>query len=441
MLTPSETIPDQGAIVSKRRLIAELDGLVKQHGTGPALRAHVLSALRGALEQGRAEVRRRFEAVGSGTDCVRQNAYLMDQVIRALADHVTNCIYPAANPTAGELFAIAAVGGYGRGEMAPYSDVDLLFMLPYKRTPRVEQVFEYMLYILWDLGLKVGHAVRSVDECMRQAKADVTIRTSLLEARFLHGEEKLFNELRRRFAKEIVAGTGPAFIEAKLEERDTRHRRLGDSRYVLEPNIKEGKGGLRDLQTLFWIAKYYYKVDDVSELLDKQVLLAEEVAKFAKAQDFLLTVRCHLHYLTGRGEDRLTFDVQADISRRLGYTDHAGLIGVERFMKHYFLVAKDVGDLTRIFCANLEAEAKRLPRFSLLRLAQARKDIEGFLLDGERLNIRYDRQFKDNPLDTVRLFHVAQVHGLDIHPNALRALTLRSRRSALTTPDIRSSAR
>ena len=423
MLTPSETIADRRAIVSKRRLITELAELVKQHGTGPALRPYVLSALRDALEQGRVEVRRRFEAGGSGTDCVRQNAYLMDQVIRALADHAANGIYPAANPTAGELFAIAAVGGYGRGEMAPFSDVDLLFMLPYKRTPRVEQVFEYMLYILWDLGLKVGHAVRSVDECMRQAKADVTIRTSLLEARFLHGEEKLFNELRRRFAKEIVAGTGPAFIEAKLEERDARHRRLGDSRYVLEPNIKEGKGGLRDLQTLFWIAKYYYKVDDVSELLDKHVLLAEEVAKFAKAQDFLLTVRCHLHYVAGRGEDRLTFDVQADISRRLGYTDHAGLIGVERFMKHYFLVAKDVGDLTRIFCANLEAEAKRLPRFSLLRLAQARKDIEGFLLDGERLNIRYDRQFKDNPLDTIRLFHVAQVHGLDIHPNALRALT------------------
>jgi [protein-PII] uridylyltransferase len=423
MLTPSVTIPDRRTIVSKRRLITELAGLVEQHGTGPALRPHVLSTLREALEQGRAEVRRRFEAGGSGTDCVRQNAYLMDQVIRALAEHAATEIYPAANPTAGELFAIAAIGGYGRGEMAPYSDVDLLFMLPYKRTPRVEQVFEYMLYILWDLGLKVGHAVRSVDECMRQAKADVTIRTSLLEARFLHGEEKLFNELRRRFGKEIAAGTGPAFIEAKLAERDARHRRLGDSRYVLEPNIKEGKGGLRDLQTLFWIAKYYYNVENVSELLDKHVLLEEEVAKFAKAQDFLLTVRCHLHYLTSRGEDRLTFDVQADISRRLGYTDHAGLIGVERFMKHYFLVAKDVGDLTRIFCANLEAEAKRLPRFSLLRLAQARKDIEGFLLDGERLNIRYDRQFKDNPLDTIRLFYVAQVHGLDIHPNALRALT------------------
>ncbi|EWY40490.1 PII uridylyl-transferase [Skermanella stibiiresistens SB22] len=416
-------MPDRRAIVSKRRLGAELASLVEKHGTGPALRPHVLAALRQALEEGRAEVRRRLEAGGGGTDCVRQNAYLMDQVIRSLAEHAAGSIFPVANPTSGEHFAIVAIGGYGRGEMAPFSDVDLLFMLPYKKTPRVEQVFEYMLYILWDLGLKVGHAVRSVDECIRQAKADVTIRTSLLESRFLHGEEKLYNELRRRFTKDIVTGTGTAFIEAKLDERDTRHTRLGDSRYVLEPNIKEGKGGLRDLQTLFWIAKYYYQVDRVSELLEKGVLLEEEVAKFAKAQDFLLTVRCHLHYLAGRGEDRLTFDVQADISRRLGYVDHAGLIGVERFMKHYFLIAKDVGDLTRIFCANLEAEAKRQPRFSLRRLALTRKDVEGFLLDGERLNVRYDRQFKDNPVDTIRLFHVAQVNGLDIHPNALRALT------------------
>src|SRR3954469_24804718 len=267
MLTPSVTIPDRRTIVSKRRLITELAGLVEQHGTGPALRPHVLSALREALEQGRAEVRRRFEAGGSGTDCVRQNAYLMDQVIRALAAHAANGIYPAANPTAGELFAIAAIGGYGRGEMAPYSDVDLLFMLPYKRTPRVEQVFEYILYILWDLGLKVGHAVRSVDECIRQAKADVTIRTSLLESRFLHGEQKLYGELRRRFTKEIVAGTGPAFIEAKLAERDARHRRLGDSRYVLKPNVKDGKGGLRDLQTLFWIGKYVHGVERPAELV------------------------------------------------------------------------------------------------------------------------------------------------------------------------------
>jgi [protein-PII] uridylyltransferase len=424
MMPALDTIPDKRAIVSKRRLTSELEALADRHGTGEALRPHLLAALRETLASGRAEVRRRFENQEmDGAGCVQQNAYLIDQIIRAITEFAATHVFPTANPTRGEHFAVAATGGYGRAELAPFSDIDLLFLLPYKRTPVVEQVIEYLLYLLWDLGLKVGHAVRSVDDCMRMSRADATIRTSLLEARYLWGNQHLFGELKRRFAKEVVAGTGAEFIEAKLAERDERHRRLGDSRYVLEPNIKEGKGGLRDLQTLFWIAKYVHKVEEVGDLLARGVLLKEEAARFAKAQVFLWSVRCHLHYLTGRADDRLTFDVQPEISRRLGYTDHAGAIGVERFMKHYFLVAKDVGDLTRIFCANLEAESKRQPRLQFLRLSLSRREVEGFVLDGERLNVRYDRHFKDNPLDLIRLFHVAQEHRLDIHPNALRAVT------------------
>ena len=253
--------------------------------------------------------------------------------------------------------------------MAPYSDIDLLFLLPYKRTPHTEQVVEYLLYLLWDLGLKVGHSTRSVDECLRQAKADLTIRTALLEARYLWGEQALFAELKKRFDGDVVRGTAAAFVEAKLAERDARHQRVGDSRYQLEPNVKEGKGGLRDLHTLFWIAKYIYQVEDVAKLVERGVLSAEESNRFARAQSFLWTVRCHLHYIAGRAEERLTFDMQAEIGRRMGYTDHAGTRGVERFMKHYFLVAKDVGDLTRIFCAILEADQKRTPRPFLGALA------------------------------------------------------------------------
>ena len=418
-------IPNKRAIISRRKLTEELEALVAEHGTGDRLRPAVIACLRAALNNGRAEVRARFEAKGSGEDCVQQNCYLADRLIKTLADFTVQHIFPSANPTSGEVFDIAATGGYGRGELAPFSDIDLLFLLPYKRTPRVEQVVEYMLYILWDLGLKVGHAVRSVDDCIRQSKADVTIRTAILEGRYLWGPRKLFNELRKRFDREVVAGTGPEFVEAKLAERDNRHLKLGDSRYVLEPNLKDGKGGLRDLQTLFWIAKYLYRVEGVDELVGKKVLLPEEAQRFAKAQNFLWTARCHLHYLTGRLEDRLTFDVQTQISERMGYTEHAGTKGVERFMKHYFLVAKDVGDLTRIFCAALEAESKRPPKFNILRLAALtrRKDVEGFIVDGERLNVRNDRQFKEQPLDMIRLFHVAQQNDIDIHPHALRAIT------------------
>ncbi len=424
--TPLQSqIPNKAAIISSEALARELVALVDQHGTGDALRAPVLATFRAALAKGRQEVQRRFDEHGSGEACVRENCYLADRLIRTMAAFTLTHVFPSANPTMGEQFDIAATGGYGRGELAPFSDIDLLFLLPYKRTARVEQVVEYMLYMLWDLGLKVGHAVRSVDECIRQSKADITIRTAVLEARYLWGPHKLFIDLKKRFLKEVVAGTGTEFVEAKLAERDNRHQKLGDSRYVLEPNLKDGKGGLRDLQTLFWIAKYLYRVDDVAELVEKGVLLPEEAQRFAKAQNFLWTARCHIHYLTGRMEDRLTFDVQAEIGRRMGYTEHAGTKGVERFMKHYFLTAKDVGDLTRIFCAALEAELKRPPKFNILRLANLarRRDIEGFMLDGERLNVRHDRQFRDQPLDMIRLFHVAQDNDLDIHPNALRAIT------------------
>src|SRR5213076_3303995 len=294
--------------------------------------------------------------------------------------------------------------------------------LPYKQTPHTEQVIEYLLYLLWDLGLKVGQATRSVAECLRYAKADLTIRTALLEARYIWGEQALYTELRQRFDAEIARGSAAQFVEAKLAERDARHKRVGDSRYQLEPNIKEGKGGLRDLHTLFWIAKYIYRTDDVGKLVELGVLSAEEAQRFDRAQKFLWTVRCHIHYLAGRAEERLSFDLQTEIGRRMGYTDHAGSRGVERFMKHYFLVAKDVGDLTRIFCAILEADQSRR-RLSWTRWGNGRRALDGFKLDGERLTIPSDDFFKKDPVALIRLFHVAQQQDIDIHPRALRAAT------------------
>jgi [protein-PII] uridylyltransferase len=277
--------------------------------------------------------------------------------------------------------------------------------------------------MLWDLGLKVGHATRSIDECMRLAKRDLTIRTSILEARYLWGERDLFAEMRQRFDDEVVAGSGPEFVDAKLAERDQRHRRMGDSRYVLEPNIKEGKGGLRDLQTLFWIAKYLYRVSDVAGLVQRGVLTTDEAARFAKAQEFMWKVRCRLHYVAGRAEDRLTFDTQTVIGERLGYRDHAGTRGVERFMKHYYLTAKSVGDLTRIFCAALEAEHQRRPRLKLPRLNLFQRAPDGLAFEGGWVTLAEDAQFADNPINVLRLFHTAQERGLDVHPEALRAIT------------------
>lgn len=409
-------------IVNRRDLVVALDGLAAGEHDFGRLRPKLLNLFKKSLDDGRATVRERFERELSGTEAVRSLSYLMDQIVRTLHEFASTKVFPLANPTAGERMAVVAVGGYGRGELAPFSDIDLLFLLPYKATPNTEQVVEWMLYMLWDLGLKVGHSTRSVDECIRQAKGDITIRTALLEARYVSGDGALFAELKKRYADEVIDGNGMSFVEAKLHERDARHQRMGDSRYVVEPNIKEGKGGLRDLHTLFWIAKFLYRIDDVYELVKKGFLTEDEYATFAKAQDFLWTMRCTLHWLTGRAEERVTFDVQPEIALRMGYKHHAGTQRVERLMKHYYLVAKDVGDLTRIFCAAIEAEQKRPSRFSLAGLLRRRRDIDGFQLESDRLTVDDEKVFKKDPVKILRLFHVAQQHGIDIHPKALRAV-------------------
>jgi [protein-PII] uridylyltransferase len=404
-------------------------------GEATKLRNDAVRLIKTYLESGRAEIERRFVATNDGLECGRALGALMDEIVIALFDFADRLVFAAANPTTGERVALAAIGGFGRGPLAPYSDIDLLALVPYKRTARAEQIIEFLLYALWDLGLKVGQAVRSPEDCVRLGKADVLIRTSMMERRFLAGERALYADFDRRFAKSVETSDRRGFVEAKLAERDQRHKRGGDSRYMVEPNIKEGKGGLRDLQTLSWIASALHGVAFIPALAPLGLLLDEEAARFAKAEAFLWAVRCHLHFLTGRPEERLSFDVQVEIARRLGYTDHAGAVAVERFMKHYFLVAKDVGNLTRIFCAAFEADALGQPRF--WRSRAQRNRVDGFVLDGARLNIVAADQFQKDPVDMIRLFAAAQRGFYDIHPNALRAMT---RALRLIGPDLRADA-
>ncbi|MGQ3298599.1 [protein-PII] uridylyltransferase [Reyranella sp.] len=428
MAQPYDEIPDRRAIVRRRTLEEALAHLVEDLSDGgEPPRPPVLALLRDALTRGRAEIRRRFEEPGplknDGPAVLIATSYLMDQIIRVLFDFADQHAYPAANPSAAERLGVVATGGYGRGELAPLSDIDLLFLRPYKQTPRGEQIVEFMLYLLWDLGLKVGHATRTVDESLRYAERDQTIRTALLEARYLWGDRALFDELQRGFAQKFYVGDGRDFVDAKLAERDQRHHRMGDSRYVVEPNVKEGKGGLRDLHLLFWIAKYLYRVSEPGELVAKGVLTKEEARHFERAERFFSTVRCHIHYLTGRADDRLSFDLQREIAARLGYQDRPGSRGVERFTKHYYLHAKTVGDLTRIFVAALEDSRRRKPKLAALWQSLRPRELEGFRLDGERLAVTSPDAFTKDPVAILRLFHVAQENDLDIHPATLRLIT------------------
>ena len=410
----------QRQIIDRRALTARLAALAREEQNKVKRRPRMLALFKEALAAGRAEVRRRFEEHGDGTQTVRENCFLIDQLVRIVHDFAVDHELPQNIRTSGEAMSLVAVGGYGRGELSPQSDIDLLFLTPYKRTPWHEQIVEFILYTLWDMGLKVGQSTRSADECVRMAKADLTIRTALLEMRWLWGDQTLYFDLKRRYNADIIAGSGEEFIEAKLAERDARHATMGDTRYVLEPNVKEGKGGLRDLHTLYWLARYLYRVESMDQLVEQGILSKEARRRFAKAQAFLWTVRCHLHYVTERAEDRLTFDVQPEIARRMNYTDHAGTRGVERFMKHFFLVAKDVGDLTRLFCALAEEHHKRKPRVRLSKLLSLKRSkLEGFVVDGDRLTVADDDQFTRDPAAMIRLFHTALENGIDIHPQAL----------------------
>jgi len=388
-------------------------------------RAALLAYLRGVSQTGRAKAHDVLNMDGSGMGCARRISWLEDQIILHVFDFAIRHVYPATS----DIVAITAVGGYGRGTLAPGSDIDLLFLLPGKQTALSQKVIEFILYILWDMGMKVGHATRTIDECITLAKSDITIRTAILETRFICGNSALERELTTRFDKEIVRNTGAEFIAAKLAERDERHNRSGNTRYLVEPNVKEGKGGIRDLHTLFWITKYFYRVRDTAELVRLGVLSKSEYAAFQKAEDFLWAVRCHLHFVTGKAEDRLSFDHQQEVAEALGYHSRPGLSAVERFMKHYFLVAKNVGDLTRILCAALEDEqVKEQPGLSgvISRFTARKRKIAGtqdFVEDKGRIALATPDIFKRDPVNLLRLFHIADLNGLEFHPDALKSVT------------------
>ncbi|WP_445194040.1 [protein-PII] uridylyltransferase [Sphingomonas sp. Tas61C01] len=413
-------LPNRRAIIDRRALAEQIAGI---DGAAAALRRAVTAELKAALTAGREEIDRRLRVHPSrGLEAANAQAYLVDQLLRLLFDFTVQRLHPLSNPTTAERLTLLAVGGYGRGEMAPFSDVDIGFLTPWKQTPWAEQVIESMLYALWDLGLKIGHSSRSLDEMVRQAKGDTTVRTALLEARFVCGDTELYEEAALRFKSEVQRGTERQFIADKLAERDVRHRKMGDTRYVVEPNVKEGKGGLRDLHALFWIGKYIYDVQRAAELVEVGLFTKAEYRQFHRADNWLQAVRCHLHTITKRPEDRLTFDVQREIAERMRFSDRPGKSAVERFMQYYFLQAKAVGDLTGVFLAHLDEQfAARGRRFGLPSLRRRPGKLHGFVLDRGRLALPDEGFFAADPVRLIEMFQLADLHALEIHPLAMRA--------------------
>ncbi len=366
--------------------------------------------------------RRLSEGMG-GLQVARSLARYRNATIEAILDLAG--VRTEREPGPGSGFTVTAVGGYGRGALAPYSDIDLLFIVGDADDPWAKRMVEILLYTLWDLGPTIGHATRTVEQCIELSHADMTVRTSVLEARYLAGDPTLFEDLRDRYWGE-VAKSVTDFVDAKLHERDLRHARDDNAQYRVEPNLKDGQGGLRDLHTLYWVAKYVYRVEHPAEFVDAGLLTTPEFQAFERAAAFLWDVRCHLHFLAGRPEERLTFDVQGDLADRLRYEDRPGLQGVEAFMKDYFTVTREVRKLTGVILAALEMQnAKGRARRPWFKEKAGTPLDDGlrFRLEADRLAVVDPALFEREPSAIIALFEVMDRHRLDIHPNTQRLLT------------------
>ncbi len=413
--------------IDNRRAIIDRRALAER------MSAEVAAALLAeALADGRVEIARRLaEQPGAGRAAAQATSFLHDQIVRLA--------YDQSGAPLGPGFALVALGGTGRGEMAPFSDLDLMFLTASAPTAGQQKAAEAILHLLWDLKLKVGHSIRSVDQLIALAKSDMSVRTAFLEARLLWGDDRLLGHAQQRFRKEIVGGSAAQFVAAKLAERDARHIRMGDSRYVVEPNVKDGKGGLRDLHALYWIGKYVHGAERPADLVSSGLFSAAEFRAFDRAERFFWSVRCHLHLLAGRPEERLGFEYQPRIAEIMNYADRPGKSAVERFMQFYFLNAKTVGDLTGLFLAQLDEQlGKKGFRFALPTIRRRPRRLSGFVLDRGRIAIPADDFFRDDPVRLLELFALAAREQLEVHPIAMRAAT---RDAALIDGKVRDDAR
>ncbi|QPZ93282.1 [protein-PII] uridylyltransferase [Thioclava electrotropha] len=424
MTDPAPASTGAPLLLNQQRLFEALDAATSDMRDPKDIRAATVTFLSEERRAAAAAIEADFEThPRAARDTVEAYAQMTDGIVRSVLRIATERLHPSGTRTEAERFAVLAVGGYGRAEMAPHSDVDLLFLTPYKVTPWAESVIESMLYMLWDLKLKVGHSSRTLDDCIRLGREDITIRTALLEHRCVGGDEKLAEALSLRLRHDLFEGSEAEFIEAKLEERSQRHRRQGGQRYVLEPNVKEGKGGLRDLQTLYWIGKYIHHVGRARELMKIGAFSPEEYETFHEAENYLWAVRCHLHLISGRASDQLTFDMQVEVAERMGYRDLAGRRAVEVFMQDYFRHATAVGDVTRIFLTKLEAQhVKSAPM--LQRIFRRRRKLKApYCEENGRINVADEKAFLSDPVNLLRLFEEGLRSGMLIHPDAMRLVS------------------
>lgn len=372
------------------------------------------------LEEKRGEVREVHLLCGGGREVASLQAELMDSIIISLFRTLSTVHGSRLTVNDSTELAILALGGYGRSELSPYSDIDIMFLYPQKLSTYSRATSENILYILWDLGLDIGHSVRSFKDCIDMAQQDIKVKTSLLESRFLCGKREVYDLFRKKVLEKILSHGGSSFIREKLEETHKRHIHYGGSPYLLEPHIKEGEGGLRDIQTALWIAKVKLKTDPESgswleEIKRKGIITDKEYLLLQRSYDFLQRVRNELHYLSDRRNDVLSFEFQETVARFFGHKDSANFTAAERFMRRYYLYTKGISDTS---LAIIRRSLKRTRQFP----GTIKKIGDSFILSGREIglamnqkDIRTNRNpFVERPKMLMEVFQLCQRHNATI---------------------------
>ncbi len=387
-------------------------------------------------------LRTEFEAVQSHLLSSTRNGAVISRRLSGFTDRAVTALFAQAAhrfPDAADRVALVAIGGFGRGRLAPQSDIDLLFLHQFKDETAIRPVLDFILYPLFDASRIVSQCVHTPSSARAFAKEDMVARTSFLDHRFLCGDDGTYRDFSARFDR-LRLSTKRAFVKAKLEEQEARHDLSSQSRFLAEPDVKEGKGGLRDLDLLRWLHKYVFDEPINDETKARRVLAEADYRAFQRAEKFLWSIRVHLHDLRGRADERLSFEIQPKLAERLKYAERPDAIPAERLMKHYFTNAAEVGRLTRIICARIEEEQIRLSARApkLLPVALLRDEAPGrpnLRLKNGRLDFERPRDAAGNPRDFLRLFRAfSRRPDLDFSPDALALIAANA---AAVTQDVR----
>jgi [protein-PII] uridylyltransferase len=371
--------------------------------------ASALSVFRDALKRGHEVLKARFQSHHNASEYVKRRAWLVDQILwRAWQQYSWR---EADN------IALIAVGGYGRGELHPFSDVDIMILFQHEpEDPETLSNVESFITFLWDIRLEVGHSVRTLEECAQEAGSDITIATNLVEARLLIGESELFRTMQARISAEYM-WTSKEFFEAKVKERVERHRKYHDTAYNLEPNIKEGPGGLRDIQMIGWVAKRHFGASTLYDLVQHGFLTEFEYQSLIAGQEFIWRIRCQLHILAGRREDRLSFDYQRPLASIFGFHDDEAHLGVENFMKQYYRTIMELGTLNDMLMQLFQ---------EVLLYSDAAASMYGlnkrFRVHNDFIEVTYDKVFLHYPFALLEIFLLMQQHP---EIKGVRASTIR----------------